>query len=398
MKTDSIAVLLIDDNPGDAQLIQQMLGGPAADGFAVEYAGGLDDGLDRLSRNNVDVILLGISVPGALAVGDVDTVHRHAEGVPIIVLTSMDETEMFLDTARGGAADYLVKTRMSTRELSRAIRYAVERTRMERARRQAEASLRHLVHSSADAMVVIDDEDLVQFVNPAAEQLFARAPEELIGEPFGFPVEPGEQKEVRIKVPDAGTRIAEIRAVETIWEGQKAKLASLRDVTDVVEMREELRAMSLRDQLTGLYNRRGFTTLAEQQLKLADRTGMGLLLFFADLDGFKAVNDEYGHPEGDEALKDVAHIFCTTFRESDIVARVGGDEFCVLAVGARRNGIEAAGHRLQEALNARLARSDRPYDLSLTLGAAYREPDEGETLEDLMARADQAMYARKNAE
>ena len=85
--------------------------------------------------------------------------------------------------------------------------------------------------------------------------------------------------------------------------------------------------MSLHDELTGLYNRRGFITLAEQQLKIADRMKTSILLLFGDLDGMKFINDTFGHQEGNQALIDTTNILKDTFRGSDILARVGGDEF-----------------------------------------------------------------------
>ncbi len=95
---------------------------------------------------------------------------------------------------------------------------------------------------------------------------------------------------------------------------------------------KEIQALAISDPLTGLYNRRGFIALAEQQLKLADRTRRGALLFFADLDGMKWINDTLGHEEGDRALVDIASILKETFRLSDIIARIGGDEFAVLVI------------------------------------------------------------------
>jgi diguanylate cyclase (GGDEF)-like protein/PAS domain S-box-containing protein len=362
-----------------------MLGGGGPAPFILKHADGVSAGVRELDQGSFDVVLLGISVPGALAINSVDRVHRHAAGLPLIVLTSLDETAVVLDSARGGAVDYLVKSRMSRTELSRAILYAVERTRIERARRQAEESLRALVEDSADAMLVVDEEGLVQFANPAAARLFGREGEELVGDPFPFDVSAEQTQEVHVEGPDAQERaVAEMRVVPTVWQGRAAKLATLRDVTDLVELREELRSMSLRDELTGLYNRRGLLALGEQQLKLADRARKGLLLMFADVDGLKAINDEHGHQEGDRALKAVASALGSSFRESDLIARVGGDEFCVLAFGARKLDVEQLSQRLQDSLNERLASAKVPYQIALSVGAAYRDPEAPMPIEKLM--------------
>lgn len=158
-----------------------------------------------------------------------------------------------------------------------------------------------------------------------------------------------------------------------------------------------LRALALRDELTGLYNRRGFVTLAEQHLKLARRTGRDAMLVYADLDGFKHVNDRFGHPEGDRALVAVAEILCRTFRESDIVARVGGDEFAVLALEASGSSAERIRHRLAHNVEIRNRSAAREYDLSVTAGIAAFDPQHAAGIEELIAEADRALYALKRA-
>jgi len=160
-------------------------------------------------------------------------------------------------------------------------------------------------------------------------------------------------------------------------------------------LRAELRAMALTDPLTGLYNRRGFYALAEQQLRMAGRTGRSLLLFFADVDGLKRINDTAGHVEGDRVLQAVAEVLRCTFRASDIVARLGGDEFAILAIDAPENTAELLTARLWESLKMHNAQGDLPDTLSLSLGLARFDPDRPCSLDDLVTRADALMYACK---
>jgi diguanylate cyclase (GGDEF)-like protein len=111
-----------------------------------------------------------------------------------------------------------------------------------------------------------------------------------------------------------------------------------------------LRSFALSDDLTGLYNRRGFLILGLQNLKLASRTGYSLLLFFVDIDQFKRINDSLGHLEGDAFLVCCAEVLKSTFRDSDLIARIGGDEFVILAQERAENSSEAIFHRLESAL------------------------------------------------
>ncbi|MBI4520231.1 MAG: GGDEF domain-containing protein, partial [Gemmatimonadetes bacterium] len=149
------------------------------------------------------------------------------------------------------------------------------------------------------------------------------------------------------------------------------------------------------DDLTGLYNRRGFFTLAEQQMSLADRRNAELFVLYADLDGLKQINDTRGHEEGDRVLMEVAGVLRKTFRESDVVARIGGDEFVVLAFEAQPSSAEVVIARLERNLNKLNLRKDRPYRLSLSAGIARYTPGSERSIDELLAQADRSMYERK---
>ncbi len=156
----------------------------------------------------------------------------------------------------------------------------------------------------------------------------------------------------------------------------------------------ELLNMAFRDDLTGLYNRRGFLMLAEQQIKLARRSGHGAFLFFLDLNGLKQINDTLGHPTGDVALMEAADLLRVTFRDSDILARYGGDEFAVLVLEAGDLSEEIILKRLQENQHAQCGKH-RGYRISLSVGCARFDPRHPCSISVLMARADEAMYQQK---
>jgi diguanylate cyclase (GGDEF)-like protein len=162
-----------------------------------------------------------------------------------------------------------------------------------------------------------------------------------------------------------------------------------RTVSRLRRTEEELSRLALVDDLTGLANRRAFVTVGEQLVRVADRAGETVLVVYADLDGMKAINDRHGHAAGDEALRQAARILRETFREADLVARIGGDEFCVLLPG-RASEAKASIDRLRDAMAAPAAGSP---PVALSLGVAHGSP--GCTIEDLIRRADAAMYADK---
>lgn len=157
-----------------------------------------------------------------------------------------------------------------------------------------------------------------------------------------------------------------------------------------------LRSLSLIDDLTGLYNRRGFADLGEQYLKLARRSGRGVTMVYLDLDRFKTINDSLGHHVGDRALLKVADILRATFRRSDIIARLGGDEFGVLALEAADESSETLVERLRERVLDFNESSPEPYQLSVSIGMAHHDDNPRIRLQDMVAEADAAMYREKH--
>jgi diguanylate cyclase (GGDEF)-like protein len=157
---------------------------------------------------------------------------------------------------------------------------------------------------------------------------------------------------------------------------------------------EALLVLSLTDDLTGLYNRRRFFVLTEQYLKIALRTKKRLLLLFIDMDDLKWINDHYGHNEGDQALKEFARILRQTFRESDIIARIGGDEFVVLFMSTDENS-ERLLTRLYENLKEYNDQPSQRYPLSISVGTAQFEPESPASIDELLFKADASMYAQK---
>jgi two-component system, cell cycle response regulator len=154
---------------------------------------------------------------------------------------------------------------------------------------------------------------------------------------------------------------------------------------------EQMRRLTLIDELTGLLNRRGFFSLGKQHIKIAQRANRQMLLFYIDLDGLKNINDQFGHHEGDRALKNIAVILEETFRSSDLIARLGGDEFTVLAIDAAQESAESMLLRLSD--NLLTANLKNPsYQLSLSTGFARFDPNSAPNLENMLIEADNALY------
>jgi len=290
MKRDeTTTVLLVEDNPGDARLIEEMLKEVKGRPFHLECVDRLREGIQRLARGGVDIVLLDMSLPDSQGFGTFEKLKTVATDLPIVVMTGLSDETTAIKMVKEGAQDYLVKGQVDANVLSRVIRYAIERQRL----------------------------------------------------------------------------------------------------------LTELRNLSIIDELTGLYNRRGFLALAQQQLKMAERKKIAMVLIYADMDNMKRINDVYGHQEGDNALVEVATVFRKTFRESDIVARIGGDEFVVLAIEVHEENADVLTERLDGALEERNRTAKSGYRFSVSTGVANYDPDAPCSIIELMARADQRMYERK---
>jgi diguanylate cyclase (GGDEF)-like protein len=163
----------------------------------------------------------------------------------------------------------------------------------------------------------------------------------------------------------------------------------------VKQSEQRYRELSLLDELTSLYNRRGFDFLAEQQLKKADRTKNGMLLLYADVDNVKWINDKFGHQEGDRVLIDSAGILRKHIRKSDILARIGGDEFVALIDKTTDNLPQILSKRLMENIFIYNISAARDYKLFLSFGFAHYDPASPCSIQELLDRADKSMYEQK---
>ena len=289
MSAESLNILLVEDNPGDVRLFKEALKETYASKFNLTHCSSLAQALDQVPKSLPDVIVVDLGLPDACGIDVIQRTRANAPAVPVVVLTSRADEALGLQALHAGAQDYLIKGELDPRLLSRALRYAIERQRMQ--------------------------------------------------------------------------------AV--------------------------LQSESLMDELTKLYNRRGFTALAGSHLKLAERTQTPFALVFIDLDGMKQINDAFGHLEGDRALVEAADLLSRSVRQSDILARFGGDEFVLLLTTSAKDSEEAIRQRLQRQLDVCNAQPGRRYKLSFSVGIVTAGVDRWLTLEALLAEADALMYRQK---
>lgn len=289
MSTIKTKILLVEDNPGDARLIKEALSEIAKSPYELIQCGSARQAEEFCSTTSPDAILLDLGLPDSQGLDTVRRVHSAAEDAPIAVLTVRDDEKLAIQALHEGAQDYLPKSHINGALIWRALRYAMERQRI---------------------------------------QL-------------------------------------------------------------------ELLNLSLIDELTGLNNRRGFLALGEHYVKLAYRSGTLFMVAFIDLDAMKSINDTFGHQEGNRALVEAANVLKDSCRRSDILGRIGGDEFAILIADADITCGSIVLGRIQQKLAARNMSPGRQYDLSLSVGLIAANVTQQADLEKLLSEADAVMYDEK---
>jgi diguanylate cyclase (GGDEF)-like protein/PAS domain S-box-containing protein len=312
-----------------------------------------------------------------------------------------------------GAAVQAELARSHVEELNRHI---AEQERIQRALRETEAHFRNAFDYAAIGMALVSPQGAWLRVNRSLCELIGYSEHELLDSNFQAVTHAEDLGNdlanlYRLMQDETPTSQVEKRYVhrmgQIVWALNSVSLVrdtdnnpvhfifQIQDITERKRAEAALQSLSLVDELTGLYNRRGFLAATDQHLMSIRRNEKVPVILYGDLDGLKEINDSMGHHEGDRALVTAAELFRDTFRNSDIVARLGGDEFVVLAALDPTEEAETLTRRLQDKFTVNNNRRHRPYDLSISVGLAHFDDDENHSIEELMARADRAMYEDK---
>jgi len=275
---------------------------------------------------------------------------------------------------------------------------------------ESENNLRALLNAVTESFFLMNKDGIILAANETMAQRYGLAMDMLVGSCIYDLLKPGTARQRKAQADivirtGKPVRFEDVRFHRNIDQvlypvfdnnNQVVRIAVFGiDITERRKMEKKLENIAFSDQLTGLYNRRGFINVAERQLKLSKRSKQKLLLFFADLDRMKWINDTLGHEHGDKALIIAAKILTKTFRESDIISRIGGDEFAILAIDADEKTAEILLKRLHKLIHNINVQKDRKYDFSISIGYAVFDPHHHDSLDELMSRADMRMYEDK---
>lgn len=345
-------VLVVEDDPGDADLIRAFLE-PERE---IVHVPTLALALEALHGKPFDVALVDAGLPDAKGVEAVETISRVGT-CAVMLLTGTDSQALGAAAAQCGALDYLVKGEFTGRQLSRAVACAIQR-------HESSVQFRALLYQSPDGVLIVDEGGVVRLANRAACTAFGLDESELVGLPMGVP----SATSTELVLPFG--RQMEIHTSDVRWQGERAWLIHLRDVTqrnqmmlELARANEKLESLVMHDPLTGLLNRRGLEAVLTRTVAASSRTNAPLSVMLVDCDEFKSINDAGGYTGGDTALQLVAEVLRASTRPSqDHVSRIGGDEFMVLLPETTEAEALVVAERI------RLGVRDRP--LQLTAGTS----------------------------
>jgi diguanylate cyclase (GGDEF)-like protein/PAS domain S-box-containing protein len=406
-------VLVADDDPELLLLTTELL---RRAGYEVLEASTGRECLEAVRAHHPDLVLLDVVLPDITGVEVCRRIKadQQTRGTLVILASGVQvSSDSQADGLNVGADGYIIKPIPNKELLARV--QAMERIRRaEEALQTSEVRYRRLFETAQDGILILDaDTGEIVDVNPFLISMLGYTHEEILGKRLW---ELGAFKDIEaskaafeelqltgcvryedlpLETKDGRGMAVEFVSNVYLINHHKVIQCNIRDITERKRLEERLHSMSLVDDLTGLYNRRGFVALSQQQLKVAERTKQKVLLFFADLDNMKQINDTLGHREGDNALLEVAAVLKETFRKSDIIARVGGDEFAVLAIDTTDETGDMLTKRLQKDLEACNRLKSRKHTLSLSTGVARSDPEDPSSLDELMTRADRLMYEQK---
>ena len=281
MKMNPFKVLLIEDNPGDAMLIKEMLEQSTEEVYVLEHVERLSMGLDRLSQGDIDVILLDLHLPDSHGMDTYITIRTHAGATPILALTGLQDEEMVANLFADGIQDYLVKGHTDSRMFLLSIRYAILRSQANVKLKASEARFRSLLGTMTDTVIIVDTHGVVQFMNPAGEKLFRTTIDDFVGQQFGFPLMAEDSAEIELFAWREDPVIAEMRAVETDWEGKPAFLASIRDITRRKKMEKAMAKTSRELEKTVLELEASNMKILENQSSMIAEARLKVLLEMA---------------------------------------------------------------------------------------------------------------------
>lgn len=401
-------ILLVEDNQGDARLLEIMLR-EVLTACTLTHADTLGKAISHACLVQFDITLLDLSLPDSQGSRTFWHLHEVVPNVPIVVMTGHDDEGLATELAEAGAQDYLVKGSVDGRWLLRVMRYAIERKRAELELRQSEAKVRALYEAVPDLLLFLDLKGRFLECKPAKDFQTHIEPERFLGKTIyeALPESVAEQAMLCLEKAVSAPGVASFEYQMTLPQGvsnyesrfirasEEQVLCIVRDISESKRTQQQLHFLAHYDTLTGLPNRLLFNENLNKAQTYANRTSDTIAVMFIDLDRFKNINDTLGHGVGDKLLQQVGSRISVCIRESDTVARMGGDEFAVVLVNVREERDAAVvAEKIIEALRLPFVVDGHEVFVGASIGITLYRPGQGDK-DLLLEKADVAMYHAK---
>lgn len=413
----NLHILLIEDNPGDVELIRIILGETKGWDVVLATAERVSSALEMLNREQFDAVLLDLGLPDSYGLESLQRIHENETSVPIIVLTGLDYEELAAGALLSGAQDYLIKGQIDSDLLLRSIRYAIERQRAQQELKESEERFKRAVMDSAfPVMIHAEDGEVIginriwteitgyqlediQTIDLWTERAYGEKKEQIKQQlKVSYSITSrAEEGEYVVRTKNGGTRIWEFSSTPMgkLPDGRRLIMSMASDITDRKQMEETIKHQASHDSLTGLPNRILFLDRLKHEMSQTRRNGKKLAVLFLDLDRFKDINDTLGHDAGDQLLKDVAVRLRGSARETDTISRIGGDEFNILLTDVGHvEDVSLVAGKIVAALQRPFVIAGNDFHVTASIGISIY-PDDNQEIEALLKCADIAMYHAK---
>lgn len=424
-------IIVLDDETSILDIVGQHL---SSVDYDVSLFNSPFEALSAIEAGDFSLLITDLKMPQMHGIEVLDRAKRLNEDLAVIVVTALMDIQNAIDAMRAGAYDYLLKpfnlaeitfsvekalksrrlvieNRRYKKELEEQVRQATES--LARTNRELKATkdyLENLLHSSIDAIITIDREGQINYINQGATKMLGHEPADLLNRPFERLLAHGGEEALQVRrmleaspeiqnyetellTKDGGhlpinMSISAIKTADGSWNNY---LAICKDITARKNVEATLKEESIKDGLTGLYNQRYFFDRLESEIERARRQGHALSLLLFDVDQFKSYNDTHGHLEGDRVLRTIGQVVLECTREHvDIGFRYGGDEFTVILPEAREEQATLIAERI------RVTFEQKHFD-QLTLSVGLMTYKVGQTARSFIHSVDKMMYSAKRS-
>lgn len=413
MKKTQHKILFISSSAGDRNAFKRYFK-KLASSYDHATARSLAEARGLLGSGHFDVIVC----EHPLDDGTAEDIIALKPGVPVIAVAKKGNVRAALSLVKGGAADYIVKGRDFSylKELHGIIDESISSGKG--AGPGPDTTVYQQIVDATNMLIWrTDAEGRFTFVNPAWERILSYRAEEMLGKPLSDFQMPN-ASEYYINAFRNCLIGEQVIGHETVFHSKQGDEIHVvintipisdssgtiigtqgiaHDITERKHADELLQYISAKDELTGLYNLHTFISMTEQQIKTANREKKEILIIYTGIDGMRSINEDLGYHTGDQVLVDTANILKKTFREADIIARTGGDEFVISTIISARDDWKLIMNRLKKNIDAYNSGNSGSPKVKFSFGTSFYNPEHPVSIEDLLSHADERMHEDKES-